>query len=105
MLKTGLRRARNGRLLFPEQFSLCQVDLPDGELAGKYPASLHANRSRCHIGLQTTLSMDRHGLSDNLSRHPAFDFDVLCVHSPKTMNVSFAINDYVPGADAAGDFP
>jgi hypothetical protein len=49
--------------------------------------------------------MDRHGLSDNLSGHPAFDFDVLRAHAPKTVNVSFAINDYVPGADAARDFP
>jgi len=49
--------------------------------------------------------MDRHGLSDNLSRHPAFDFDVLRMHPSKTMNVSFAINDYVASADAAGDFP
>ena len=105
MLKTGLRRARYGRLLFPEQFSLCQIDLSDGELAGKHPASFHANRPRCHIALQRTLSMDRYGLSDNLSRHPAFDFDVLRAHPPKTVNVSFAINDYVPRADAAGDFP
>ena len=79
--------------------------LADGELAGKPPASLDADRSRCHIPLQRTLFMDRHGLSDNLSRHPAFDFDVLRPHRPKTMNVSFAINDYEPGADAAGDFP
>ena len=33
ILKTGLGRARNSRLLFPEQFSLCQADLPDGPLA------------------------------------------------------------------------
>src|SRR5436309_7452801 len=44
VLKTGLRRAGSGRLLFPEQFSLCQADLPDGELAGKHPAFLHADR-------------------------------------------------------------
>ena len=91
--------------MFPEQFSLCQVDLSDGELAGKHPAFFHANRPRCHIALQRTLSMDRYGLSDNLSRHLAFDFDVLRAHPPKTVNVSFAINDYVPRADAAGDFP
>ena len=49
--------------------------------------------------------MDCHGLSDNLSGHPAFDFDVLRADRPKTVNVSFAFNDYVPAADAAGDFP
>ena len=49
--------------------------------------------------------MDRYGLGDNLSRHPAFDFDVLRAHPPKTVNVSFAINDHLPGDDAAGDFP
>src|SRR4030095_9292687 len=49
--------------------------------------------------------MNCHGLSDNLSRHPAFDFDVLRADRPKTVNVSFAINDYLPGADATGDFP
>src|SRR5437667_460454 len=105
IMKIGLRRARSGRLLFPEQFSLCQADLPDRELAGKHPAFLHADRPCCHIALQRTLSMDRHGLSNNLSRHPAFDFDVLRAQPPKTVNVSFAINDYVPGADAPGDFP
>ena len=81
------------------------MDLPDGELAGKHSAFLDANRPCCHIALQRTLSKDRYGLSDNLSRHPTFDFDVLRAHSPKTVNVRFAINDYVPGADAAGDFP
>jgi hypothetical protein len=84
---------------------LCQANLADGELAGKHPAFLYVNRPRRHIALQRTLSMDRQGLSDNLSRHPAFDFDVLRAHRPETVNVSFAINDYVPGADAAGDFP
>ena len=49
--------------------------------------------------------MDGHRLSDDLSRHPAFDFNVLRAHRPKTVNVSLAINDYLPGADAAGDFP
>jgi hypothetical protein len=49
--------------------------------------------------------MDGDGLSDNLSRHSAFDFDVLRAHRPKTVNVSFAINDYVPGADTTGYFP
>jgi hypothetical protein len=49
--------------------------------------------------------MNGYGLSDNLSRHSAFDFDVLRAHPPKTVNVSFAINDYVPRADASGDFP
>src|SRR5947208_9311336 len=44
IMKIGLRRARSGRLLFPEQFSLCQADLPDRELAGKHPAFLHADR-------------------------------------------------------------
>ena len=105
ILKTGLGRARNSRLLFPEQFSLCQADLPDGELAGKHPAFVHGDRSCCDIALQRTLSMDGDGLSDNLSRHPAFNFDVLRVHRPKTVNVSFALNDHVPGGDAAGDFP
>ena len=81
------------------------MDLPDGELAGKHPAFLDADRSCCDIALQRALSMDRHGLSDNLPGHPTFDFDVLRAHRPKTVNVSFAINDYVPGADAAGDFP
>ena len=105
MLKTGLRRPRYRRLLFLEQFSLRQIDLSYSELTGKNPASFHANRPRCHIALQRTLSMDRDGLSDNLSRHSAFDFDVFRAHPPKTVNVSFAFNDYVPGADAAGDFP
>jgi hypothetical protein len=91
--------------VFPEQFSLCQVNLPDGELAGKHPAFLDADRPRCDVALQRTLSMDRHRLSDNLSGHPAFDFDVLRVHGPKTVNVSFSINDYVSRPDAAGDFP
>jgi hypothetical protein len=49
--------------------------------------------------------MDCHGLSKNLSRHPAFDFDLLRADRAKTVNVSFAINDYMAGADAAGDFP
>jgi hypothetical protein len=49
--------------------------------------------------------MDCYGLSNNLTGHPAFDFDVLRAQPPKAVNVSFAINDYVPGADAAGDFP
>jgi hypothetical protein len=49
--------------------------------------------------------MDRHGLSDNLSGHPAFYFDVLAADRPKTVNVSFAFNDYMPGANATGDFP
>jgi hypothetical protein len=49
--------------------------------------------------------MDCHGLSDNLSRHSAFDFDVLRADRPKTVNVSFAFNDYMPGANATGDFP
>ena len=49
--------------------------------------------------------MDCHGLSDNLSGHPAFDFDVLGADRPKTVNVSLALNDYVPAADATGDFP
>jgi len=44
-------------------------------------------------------------LSDNLSRHPAFDFNALGVDRPETVDVSFALNDYVPGADAAGYFP
>ena len=105
ILKTGFGRARNAQLLFPEQFSLCQVDLPDGELAGKHPAFLHTDRPCRNIALQRTLSMDRDGLSGNLSGHPAFNFNVLGVHPPKTVNVSFAINDYVAGADAAGDFP
>jgi hypothetical protein len=48
--------------------------------------------------------MDCHGLSDNLSRHPAFDFDVLRADRSETVYVSFTLNDYVPGADAAGDF-
>src|SRR6476659_11211910 len=103
MLKTGLRRARYGRLLFAEEFSLCQVDLPNSELAGKNSPFFHADRPRCDIALQRSLSMDRYGLSDNLSRHPAFDFAVLRAHSPKAMNISFTINDYLPRADAAGD--
>src|SRR6266581_7549234 len=49
--------------------------------------------------------MDRHGLSDDLSGHPAFDLDVLRADRPKTVNVSFALNDYVPATDAPGDFP
>jgi len=49
--------------------------------------------------------MDCHGLSDNLTGHPAFDFDVLRADRPKTVNVGFALNDYMPGADATGDFP
>ena len=104
MLKTGLGRARYGRLLFREQFSLRQIDLSYGELPGKHPASFHANRPRCHIALQRTLSVDRYGLSNNLSRHFASDFDVLRAHPPKTVNVSFAINQYVPGSDAAWHF-
>src|SRR5438067_3526227 len=52
ILKTGLCRARRRRLLFREQFSLCQPDLPDGELARKHPAFLHADRPCCHIALQ-----------------------------------------------------
>ena len=105
MLKTGLRRPRYRRLLFLEQFSLRQIDLSYSELTGKNPASFHANRPRCHIALQRTLSIDRYGLSNNLTGHLTFDFDVLSAQPPKTVNVSFAINDYVPGADAAGDFP
>ena len=49
--------------------------------------------------------MDCHRLSNDLSRHPAFDFDVLRADRPKTVNVSFALNDYVPAADSARDFP
>src|SRR5881394_3041715 len=52
ILKTGLYRARRRRLLFREQFSLCQPDLPDRELARKHPAFLHADRPCCHIALQ-----------------------------------------------------
>jgi hypothetical protein len=91
--------------LCPDQFSLCQVNLSDGELAGKHPTFFHANRPRCHIALQRTLSINRYGLSDNFSRHLASDFDVLRAHPSKAVNISFAINDYVPRADAAGDFP
>jgi hypothetical protein len=105
MLKTGIRRPRYRRLLFLEQFSLRQIDLSYSELTGKNPAFFHANRPRCHIALQRTLSIDRYGLSNNLTGHLTFDFDVLRAQPPKTVNVSFAINDYVPGADAAGDFP
>src|SRR4051812_39630956 len=105
ILKTGLRRTRYDRRLFPEEFSLCQIDLPDGELAGKHPAFFDANRSRCHVALERTLPVDRHGLSDNLSRHFAFDFDVLRTHAPEAVNISFAIDDYEPSADTAGDFP
>jgi hypothetical protein len=49
--------------------------------------------------------VDRYGLSDNLARHPAFDFDVIRAHPPEAVNVSFAINDYEARADAARDFP
>src|ERR1043166_7072748 len=49
--------------------------------------------------------MDGHGLSDNLSRHPAFDFDLFRADRTKTVNVRFAINDDMTAADAAGDFP
>jgi len=104
MLKTGLRRARYGRLLFAEQFSLRQIDLSYSELTAKHPAFFHANRLRCHIALQRALSMNRYGLSDNLSRHFTFDFNVLRAHPPKTVNVRFAINDYVPGTDPAWHF-
>jgi len=105
MLKTGLGGARHDRLLFTEQFSLCQIDLSYGELAGKNTALFHANRPRCHIALQRTLSVNRYRLSNNLSRHLTFDFDVLRAQSPKTVNVCFAINHYMSRADAAGDFP
>ena len=49
--------------------------------------------------------MHCHRLSNNFSRHPAFNFDVLRADRPKTVNVSFPIHDYMPGANAAGDFP
>jgi hypothetical protein len=49
--------------------------------------------------------MDRHGLSDNFSGHSAFYFDVLGANRPKTVNVSLALDDYVPAADATGDLP
>jgi hypothetical protein len=49
--------------------------------------------------------MDGYGLSDDLSRHLPFDFDVLRTHPPKAVNVSFAINNDVPRADAAWQFP
>jgi hypothetical protein len=91
--------------LFRQEFSLGEIDLPDSELAGKHPAFFDANRPGCHIALQRTLPMDRYRLSDNLSRHLPFDFDVLRPHPPKAVNVRFAINDYVPGADAARHFP
>ena len=82
-----------------------QPDLANGELAGKHSALLHADGPRRDVAFQRTLAVNCHRLSDNLPRHPAFDFDLLRAHRPKTVDVSFAIDHYQPGTDPAWDFP
>jgi hypothetical protein len=43
-------------------------------------------------------------LSNDLSRHPAFDLDVFRTNCAEAMNVRLAIHDDVSRADATGNF-
>src|SRR5437870_4940543 len=102
--KIGLRPRPSRRLSFAEQFSLAQADLANRELAAKHPAFFYANSPGCDVAFQAALPVHRHGLSNDLSRHPAFDFDVLNTHGAKAMNISFAIHHQVSSADTTGNF-
>ena len=58
-LENSIPRGRGGRLLFPQQFSLCQTDLADDELTGKHPAFFHCDGSRRDIAFQCAFPIDR----------------------------------------------
>src|SRR6266516_3945118 len=104
--KMGLRNSPRVRFLVLQQFALCNADVPDHELAGKYPAFFHRNGPRRNIAFQCTPFMNgHHCFGNDLSRHPPFDFNAARTNSAEAMNVGLAVNDDVSRADTAGNIP
>ena len=100
----GLRNSRDGGFLILQQFSLCNADVPDDELAGKHPAFFHRDAPRRNIAFQRTLFVNgHHCLRNDLSRHLASDLDASGTNSAEALNVCSAINDDMSRADTAGN--
>ena len=102
--KIALWNGWDARFLFLQQFSLGKIGPANHQLAGKHTAFFNRNRPRCDITFEGAFFLNRHDLGNDLSGHSSFDFDAFRANPPKAMNIRFALDDDVPGANAARNF-
>ena len=103
--KIALWNGRDVRFLFLRQFSLCEIGPADHKLTGKHAAFFHRNCSCCHIAFEYAFFLNRHGLGNDVSRHPSLDFDGFRPEPSEAMNIGFALDDDAARADPSRNFP
>jgi len=57
------------------------------------------------MAFECAFLLNRHGLGNDLSRHPSLDFDAFRPEPSEAMNIGFALDDDAARADPSRNFP